>query len=520
MMRRRSPLKTKSPTLQKLSNATTALASAAANRTCQLIDSASSAVQNGTRLSNAVVHKAEETVLAAERIHHKTPEKKTFGIRDRIHLFDSASRSNVDDQHQRYQQSPYAATSRNKANRYRGGQASPGMAACQEERQRQRGGNDVPPSCNSGYCEKENELNKTQTSTSSKDDVKKPSSTVRQKKKNMQRERMKESSRDGVPSHSPTTPVDTNNYWQDEKEPKTMMAPSKEEGKREEIANNHLEERSNSRHCNFYNETETNHPPANNASRNGNNEQRREKKSRHTIMENNREVADIAELNRAAVVRNSKEGVTTNPSPCTSAGKQKHRSSTNTTTYGTINNNNNHQQQQQHFKKRNPNEHHLLQSPLRKHIKSVHDSASSNATCTMLKNPFPLLLAPSLEGRSAFGAVANWKNDHGASGSGGGGLGSHLDTLGSIMTGNSAPLLNGGNSMGMGSGTRRVNSNGRTERGGGEYCADNNKNTSPSSGNHHHHHEDRANTDGGNEEALDLLTSANFLFKHSRRNLG
>ena len=123
----------------------------------------------------------------------------------------------------------------------------------------------------------------------------------------------------------------------------------------------------------------------------------------------------------------------------------------------------------------------------------------SNATCTMLKEPFPLSLPPTNNTTAAIrrsggsatayvdvvrplAAVAGWDNpttDY------------CLDTLG-VMSGNVTTTSSIGNSRtiidgGAESRSRRGNDEGeRKEKG----------------------------------EALDLLTSAAFLFKHSRRNLG
>ena len=124
-------------------------------------------------------------------------------------------------------------------------------------------------------------------------------------------------------------------------------------------------------------------------------------------------------------------------------------------------------------------DHVLIQSPLRKHIKAVHDSACGNATCTATKDPFPLRLPDhpfTTAGKSRGGARPV---DGGA----------HLAFLGASagMTGTGATL----------STSPRDGVGGSDEDG----------------------REERRRKRGGNDEATDLLSSAAFLFKHSRRNL-
>lgn len=414
----------------------------------------------------------------------KTPEKKTFGIRDRIHLFDTASRSNVDGN---------GGARYSKGNRYRGSdqhqqqqqqQTSPGRMARREERRQQRQKVDG----SSDGVEKENELNKQISFTSHSKDyaVKKPSSPIvrRQKKKNKQQQHQRVNQ---------NSAMDTNNPFENEKAMAPQVVVKQNE---EEAANDTLEKQernNNNRHCNDEMENRNRHA-VHDESKNGNRKQRRERKSRH--VENDQD-ADIADLNRAATGTSKDKRTTT-------SGDTSSSSNTNTHNRQTHSNNTHGINQHEYFKKRNPIEHPLIQSPLRKHIKSVHESACTNATCTMMKDPFPLNLAPSLGSTSALAAVAGWNTEDGmGSSSSGGGFGSHLDTLGSIMTGNG--LLNGGTGLMSGTAARNSSNHG-TGRGG--YC-DMNTNGA-----------EMTNNNGGAEQAFDLLTSANFLFKHSRRNLG
>ena len=120
-------------------------------------------------------------------------------------------------------------------------------------------------------------------------------------------------------------------------------------------------------------------------------------------------------------------------------------------------------------------DHVLIQSPLRKHIKAVHDSACSNATCTATKDPFPLRLPHS--------STSTGKPHGGVCPIGGG---NHLAFLGAASgisgagTALSTSLRDGGGSGGDGKEPRRGDDD---------------------------------------DETTDLLSSAAFLFKHSRRNL-
>jgi hypothetical protein len=119
-------------------------------------------------------------------------------------------------------------------------------------------------------------------------------------------------------------------------------------------------------------------------------------------------------------------------------------------------------------------QHSLIQSPLQRHIQAVHESACSNATCTAMKEPFQLQLVPSSSSGEETLATATAKTRQ----VGGGGSDHHLDMLGAVA----------GHSM--------------------NYKKDGNNN-------------DRDTNVGGdiNNVALDLLTSAAFLFKTSRRNI-
>lgn len=142
----------------------------------------------------------------------------------------------------------------------------------------------------------------------------------------------------------------------------------------------------------------------------------------------------------------------------------------------------------QRSKKRGKTSHSLISSPLWSHIRRVHDSACSNATCTIRKDPFPLLPP---ECTNPLAAVANWEEGKGRDeGSPGGvsnsGIG-HLGTLGSVT----------GNWKGSGVGSEK----GATAAAGGLSAGDGSERKD------------------GEEAALDLLTSAAFLFQHSRRKL-
>jgi len=397
----------KSP-MQKISHVGLKLA----NRGSQLYDSASSAVAHGAQLSNVVASKAGAKADELKE-QMRSPDRKERpsmgGIRDRINKFDSASKSrNVEYHHH----------GRRGGTAHRRGAGGGG------------GGYEtvtpIPPPCNPGFYEKENEpSNQKQSSNTdytftSRDGVKKLTPSFRRKKSRQKME--------------VTCPPANPSYRENEGE----VAWNEKQARRSHWNNNG---------------TDRNDQPQ--ESKNG--DRRQERNGQHTTIENM--AVDIAELNRAAVMPNSKNK-TYHSHAAARSNKQKHHN-----TYGF-----------QRTKKRNPVDHPLIQSPLRKHIKGVHDSASSNATCTMLKDPF-MLLPPDQQIRP-LAAVANWEESVGGMG--------HLDTLGSVT------------------GTLKMSGGGRTNtnhggKGGGaddSICAEK------------------------DEGALDLLTSAAFLFKHSRRNLG
>jgi hypothetical protein len=128
--------------------------------------------------------------------------------------------------------------------------------------------------------------------------------------------------------------------------------------------------------------------------------------------------------------------------------------------------------------------HGLIRSPLRKHIKAVHDSACGNATCTTTKEPFPLILPSSLSRRNRV------TDGGGGGGGGGGGLGvDHLALLGALTGG--IPVA-----------AETTSKFSRNDDGVGNDDG-----------------EDKGGAKRRGDEALDLLTSAAFLFKTSRRNL-
>ena len=121
--------------------------------------------------------------------------------------------------------------------------------------------------------------------------------------------------------------------------------------------------------------------------------------------------------------------------------------------------------------KRDPEVHPLIDSPLRKHMKTVHESAQSNCTVTMTKAPFPLL--PPEESRTILEARKRENEEV-----------SHMDMPGNVK---GKPSL-------------EVDAN---------FALSYKK------------RQEKRSTDGESEEeeAVDLLTSAAFMFKTSRRNL-
>lgn len=135
-------------------------------------------------------------------------------------------------------------------------------------------------------------------------------------------------------------------------------------------------------------------------------------------------------------------------------------------------------QQEEQLNKRDPEEHPLIGSPLRKHMKFVHESAESNCTVTMRKAPFPLL--PPEQTRVIMEArmkeMEEEQEDE-----------QHLGMLGNVT---GTPSLDVDANFALSYKKRR-----------GKRAKDGEEGSS------------------GEEEAVDLLTSAAFMFKTSRRNL-
>ena len=125
--------------------------------------------------------------------------------------------------------------------------------------------------------------------------------------------------------------------------------------------------------------------------------------------------------------------------------------------------------------------HTLIQSPLRKHMKVVHDSACSGATCT-IKQPFPLLLPNELNSHQKKQAELNELGSEEADGSG---RSPYLDTLGNVC------------------GTPGMITRSKSDPTADSKCDS----------------KDGEGREEGKEAALDLLSSAAFLFKTSRRKL-
>lgn len=134
-------------------------------------------------------------------------------------------------------------------------------------------------------------------------------------------------------------------------------------------------------------------------------------------------------------------------------------------------------QQDDQPNKRDPDDHPLIGSPLRKHMKLVHESAESNCTVTMRKAPFPLL--PPEQTRVIM--EARMKEREGEDD------GPHLGMLGNVT---GTPSLEVDANFALSYKKRRGK---RTKDGEGGSSEE--------------------------EEAVDLLTSAAFMFKTSRRNL-
>ena len=139
--------------------------------------------------------------------------------------------------------------------------------------------------------------------------------------------------------------------------------------------------------------------------------------------------------------------------------------------------------QDDHSNKRDPDEHSLIGSPLRKHMKMVHESAESNCTVTMKKAPFPLLPPEKtraiLEARKKEMEEKEEEED-----------GPRLGMLGNV-TGTSSLEVDANFAL-----SYKKRRGQRTKDGeGGSSSVDE------------------------EEEAVDLLTSAAFMFQTSRRNL-
>ena len=174
---------------------------------------------------------------------------------------------------------------------------------------------------------------------------------------------------------------------------------------------------------------------------------------------------DIAELNRAAAMSalaSTQKPKHTNQAHCRSTTPV--TNSINPTTY-----------RSSHKKRASPKnkediEHSLIQSPLRKHIKVVHESASNGTTCAIAKQPFPLMLPEQLPPSSQQQEKKENSGD------------CHLDLLGAV------------------SGNTPLKCSSRVD------CQREDRNVEM--------------IDRKQEDALDLLSSAAFLFKTSRRNLG
>lgn len=144
----------------------------------------------------------------------------------------------------------------------------------------------------------------------------------------------------------------------------------------------------------------------------------------------------------------------------------------NTASYGT--------QQEEQLNRRDPEEHPLIGSPLRKHMKFVHESAESNCTVTMRKAPFPLL--PPEQTRVIMEARRKIMEEEQQDDE------KHLGMLGNVT---GTPSLDVDANFALSYKKRR----GKRVKDGEE--------------------------DGSaEEEAVDLLTSAAFMFKTSRRKLG
>lgn len=136
--------------------------------------------------------------------------------------------------------------------------------------------------------------------------------------------------------------------------------------------------------------------------------------------------------------------------------------------------------QDEQTNKRDPDEHPLIGSPLRKHMKLVHESAESNCIVTMKKAPFPLL--PPEQTRAILEARKKEMEEEVEED------GRHLDMLGNV-TGTSSLEVDANFAL-----SYKKRRGKRTKDGTGGSSLE-------------------------EEEAVDLLTSAAFMFKTSRRKM-
>lgn len=455
-MIRKSPMK--SP-IQKISNAGS-----------KLVTAASSAVQHGTQLTHAVVSKANakaeegktnfDKILGSPsygEIKMKSPLKNTknsppprkntvgggasrrSGVRDRIHMFEATGGGGGYHSNYQHESSPYHRGGR----RYSHSRASPQAGVASRRREKKRDSSKKSDSSigeggialqQKPIMEKENASNMSSPSTSytfaSKDGVKKLSPAFRRKKKKKKQQMDNDDISVVNEAEYVTRRMDNRNI--------AKMKDGADADKAD------MYERKESKQLQKPSHT---------------NQQQQQK---NNIDES--DAMDIAELNRAAAMSalaSTQKPKHTNQAHCRSTTPV--TNSINPTTY-----------RSSHKKRASPKnkediEHSLIQSPLRKHIKVVHESASNGTTCAIAKQPFPLMLPEQLPPSSQQQEKKENSGD------------CHLDLLGAV-SGNT-PLK----------------------------CSSRYDNS-----------EDRnvEMIDRKQEDALDLLSSAAFLFKTSRRNLG
>ena len=526
-MIRKSPMMKKSP-IQKLSPY--------ANK---IVNAASSAVQHGTQLSNAVVHKANakagesfdkillrsppsddnEKKLLKSPLRRKerqdrmtsdarkrSPPRYSSGVRDRINQFDSASKSSSNvaisgrpissqspyyrsrgGNNRRYQTSLSPGMTMNSVRRREDGSSSNRDGEDDSDRaardeSKANGSDDIMP-----IPEKENELNFTQKLSPSRKTRKKKNKVDKRHEQQYEMESSAGSkviTTSGDRMKSSTTGKEENFDKGDDRK-KTMVSE-------EDILYNDLDQHSQSAFLDG-------------KSSRGNVNQQQKKSNHHhhhsKASNDNNSNMTIEQLNRAAVTSSSKNNVNndhdTHTKSSTTATKHHHRNTTLLTDNNVIPKSFLDQSTTTTRKREeSPTRHELIQSPLRKHIKVVHESACSNATCTMMKEPFQLMLPSQLDQQEKERGRSSNNNNHSSEGR------KHeneddeeegyLDTLGVVMGNNN----NTPSKMTCGS----------------KYSDDNNFDASSS-------------TNGKKDEkeaaaALDLLSSAAFLFKTSRRNLG